>query len=1054
MARKLEEWRLFLNSLPTNTAVARAFLATWLPLQARPSAAGESPAPALQGPADLQRRLAENAELLAVAAPHLGWVSVSLGSRGHVVHLLDRDGIVLYATGNRPDMMTTLGLLPGYDWSERTRGANAAGSALASDRPVALVGPEQCSRPEEDWTCIGAPLHSPDGSVIGAIGVGTCVADGDPSRLVLTAHLAHVIDRELMLRQATIPPGASSGVQAPTTQAEQTLAFLTEAGRLLVASLDYEAAIGAVARLALARMADCCCVFLLEPDGSLRCLEAAHRDPEKGLHLRDHYRRHPLDPRASSGVPQVVRQGQAELIAEMDETELECASSLIVPLIVRGQTLGAVSFRFSRAAGRRYGPADLVWAEDLARQVAFAVDSARLAHRAKEQEERFRLVTESVADHAIFLLDLEGRVLTWNAGAERLLGYSAEEAIGKPLSLFFTPEEVATGQPQLELQQAAEHGRASDDRWLVRKDGSRFWASGSLTALKNGVLRGFVKILRDLTERQQFVEELHRQTQEQAQATHSAEESLALLDSLLANGPVGFAFFDRQKHYVRINEHLARINGLPAEAHLGRTVCEVLPVTGPLVEPVLEQVFQTGEAVVDLEVNGETPAAPGVRRSWLTGFYPVRLGHREQEESTASARTAHDKVRWVGAVVLEITERKRLEAELSLRADELATVDRRKNQFLAQLGHELRNPLAPIRTGLAVLGMRWADDPTVSETKEMMERQVEHLVRLVDDLLDVARISRGLMELRKERVDVAEVLARAAEAARPFLDERQHRLEVSSPRGPLWLNADPFRLTQILVNLLHNAAKYTDPGGLVRLEAELANQEHEPRSATGGPGHPEIVFRVSDNGMGISPELRPHLFEALTQGERPAHLREGLGLGLALVKGLARLHGGTAEASSQGVGKGSEFIVRLPLSSEIEPTPSAVVEEQRATLPLRILLVDDNVDGATTLAALLRMQGHETRAVYDGPSALEAAADFRPDIILLDIGLPRGMDGYEVARRLRDIPGLEDAILVALTGYGQEQDRERSRRAGMAAHLVKPVDLLLLHDLLQQVRDD
>ena len=362
----------------------------------------------------------------------------------------------------------------------------------------------------------------------------------------------------------------------------------------------------------------------------------------------------------------------------------------------------------------------------------------------------------------------------------------------------------------------------------------------------------------------------------------------------------------------------------------------------------------------------------------------------------------------------------------------LAEADRRKDEFLATLAHELRNPLAPIRTGLEILKYRQGDNAAVEPLRAMMERQAGHLARLVDDLMDLSRLSHGAIELRKEVVRLASVVDEAVAASRPFFEERGHELSVGVPDGDERLEADPTRLEQILANLLENAAKYTDPGGRIRLEARRE----------GG----EVVFSVKDTGIGIDPEKLTTVFDMFVQVERRLDRSQGgLGIGLSLVKRLVEMHGGRVTAHSEGPGQGSEFVVRLPAiaggpggrdgPSRLPRTETASERPRR-----RILVVDDNRDAADSLARYLaRAMGQRVEVAYDGPEALEAAEAFRPDVILLDIGLP-GMDGNEVARRLRGRPEFEKTLLVALTGWGQEADVERSRSAGFDHHLVKPAD--------------
>jgi two-component system CheB/CheR fusion protein len=530
-------------------------------------------------------------------------------------------------------------------------------------------------------------------------------------------------------------------------------------------------------------------------------------------------------------------------------------------------------------------------------------------------------------------------------------------------------------------------------------------------------------------ERRNAEEDARKAERERALLLAREQETRALLDTLLRGAPVGLAFVDRQLRYVRANDALAAMDGRRPEDIVGKTMWEVVPALAPLLEPLYRLVLQTGEPVLDQEVSGETPAQPGRLRHWLCSYYPVRIAAGE--------------VVGVGAVVAEITERKQLEEVLRQRAEELAEEGRRKDRFLATLGHELRNPLAPLRNCLHIL----ADQPGDAETRELwdiMDRQLSQLTRLVDDLLDLSRVNRGLVQLRTEAVDLAGAVHRALETARPLLDERGHALELDLPVEPVLLEADPLRLEQIVVNLLTNAARYTPPVGRIRV-------------AAGREGDGAVV-RVRDSGIGIRPEMLKAIFEMFTHADRlPGRVQEGLGIGLTLVRYLTELHGGRAEAQSEGLGKGSEFIVRLPLKkregakgeqrgateeftvSSVVPRPSPLAPSSSSASPCRrVLVVDDNADVASSCALLLRLKGQEVRVAHDGSAALAVARDFRPQVVLLDIGMP-GMDGYELARQLRLQPEMQGARLVALTGYGQGEDRKRSLEAGLDAHLVKPV---------------
>jgi PAS domain S-box-containing protein len=385
------------------------------------------------------------------------------------------------------------------------------------------------------------------------------------------------------------------------------------------------------------------------------------------------------------------------------------------------------------------------------------------------------------------------------------------------------------------------------------------------------------------------------------------------------------------------------------------------------------------------------------------------------------------------AFVLDVTDRKRAEQQLR-------EADRRKDEFLATLAHELRNPLAPIRNALHLMAHRGGNGQEIEAERAMAERQVVHLARLIDDLMDVARISRGKIELHARAVDLATVVRQAIETALPQLDERGHRLTVSLPETAVRLEADPTRLEQVLWNLLNNAAKYTEPGGSIGL--------------TVIPDGAEVVIRVRDTGIGLEPEMLPAIFGMFVQvGQHAGRAQGGLGIGLGLVKTLVAMHGGSIAAHSAGPGLGSEFVVRLPILPESRapapaPTPPARAEAAARPPRRRILVVDDNVDAANSLAKLLiRIYGQDVRIAHDGLSALDVAVAFRPEVVLLDIGMP-GMDGYEVARRLRSRPEFAATRLVALTGWGQQQDRMRSQEAGFDRHLVKPVDPEVVRGLL------
>ena len=477
----------------------------------------------------------------------------------------------------------------------------------------------------------------------------------------------------------------------------------------------------------------------------------------------------------------------------------------------------------------------------------------------------FRLLVESVRDYAIFMLDPEGCVSTWNAGAENINGYRKEEIVGKHFSIFYTPDAIARRFPQYELDMAREHGRFEDEGWRLRKDGSKFWSNVVITAVRDehGTLRGFAKVTRDLTARRQ-VEELQR-----------------------------------------------------------------------------------GERLM--------------------------------------------------------------------------------NEFLAMLAHELRNPLAPIQTSLELIELRPDDRQTTQWARDVIARQTRQLARLVDDLLDVSRITQGKITLRPQNVDLRAIVRQVAQAWKGASSARHQTLDVVLPPEPMPVHADPARLEQVLSNLVSNAVKYTPDGGTIVLRAQLY------------AGLATVA--VSDNGIGIPPDLLMRVFDLFVQGKRNLDRGEGgLGIGLTLAKRLVDAMGGTLTAASPGAEQGSEFTLAMPVVQgvplgQVPPAP----RQNSITSSRRVLVVDDNADAADALAALLEALGHRARIAYDSSTALRMAADEPPDVMLVDIGLPE-MNGYDVVRRLREMPQLAKTRFVACTGYGRPQDSEHVGAAGFDAYLVKPVD--------------
>lgn len=433
----------------------------------------------------------------------------------------------------------------------------------------------------------------------------------------------------------------------------------------------------------------------------------------------------------------------------------------------------------------------------------------------------------------------------------------------------------------------------------------------------------------------------------------------------------------------------------------------------------------------------EDPVAEVLREGRIVGLgnHTVLIARdgteRPIDDSAAPIRGAAGETLGVVLIFRDVTEQRQAERELR-------HADRLKDEFVAMLAHELRNPLAPIRNALHIMKQPGASGDTLQQVRDMAERQVQHMARLLDDLLDMSRISQGKIELRKEPLNTADVVSRVAETLRPLVEERRQELTISLPHKPVRVEADPTRLEQIITNLLNNAAKYTDLGGHIWLTVERRDRE--------------VAFRVRDTGIGIAEEMLPKIFDLFVQAERRLDRSQGgVGIGLTLVKRLVELHGGTIEAISQGLGEGSEFVVRLPALGEEPRSPGGseqAVESSAVALPAyRVLVVDDNVDAADTLAILLQMMGQDVQVAHSGASGLALAQDFCPQVVFLDIGMP-GMDGYEVCRRLRQQPGTEGAVVIALTGWGQDEDRRRSHDTGFDHHLVKPVEPDTLGELL------
>jgi len=635
------------------------------------------------------------------------------------------------------------------------------------------------------------------------------------------------------------------------------------------------------------------------------------------------------------------------------------------------------------------------------------------------QPEWCRVTLASIGD-AVITTDTEGRVTFLNPVAESLTGWTLDEATGISLESVFKIVNQETRQTveSPALRDGVIVGLANHTV-LIAKDGTERPIDGSAAPLRNEAsnIIGAVLVFRDVTERhrvEQLEAELRKRTEQLAEAE-------ARIRSVVNNVINGVITIDERGVVESFNSAAERLFGYKDEEVVGQNVKILMG------EPhhskhdgYLANYKRTGQAkIIGIGREVEGRRKDGSTFSMDLGISEFLRGERH----------------YFTAVVRDNTERNRLADELRQVAADLSEADRRKDEFLATLAHELRNPLAPIRNGLQLIKMAAGQAATVEQVRSMMERQITQMVRLVDDLMDVSRISRGKLELRKERVPLAAVLNSAVETSRPLIEQMGHELSVTLPKQPLIVDADMTRLAQVFLNLLNNAAKYGDRGGHIQLNVERQGSD--------------VVVSVKDTGIGIAADQLPRIFEMFTQVDRSLEKSQGgLGIGLTLVRRLVEMHGGRVEARSEGAGKGSEFVVRLPLVIEAsKPQESGGVAEHPVKSSHRILVVDDNRDGADSLSEMLKIMGNDTRTAYDGQEGVDVAAAFRPDVILLDIGLPK-LNGYEACRRIREQSEGNGVVLIAVTGWGQDEDRRRSQEAGFDHHMVKPVDPQALMKML------
>ena len=608
-----------------------------------------------------------------------------------------------------------------------------------------------------------------------------------------------------------------------------------------------------------------------------------------------------------------------------------------------------------------------------------------------ERRAHFDELVGRVEEYAIFMMSPEGIVLDWNRGAQLLKGYLPDEIIGRNFSSFYSEEDLAKRIPEQDLEDAARRGKFVTEGWRYRKDGTRFWASVTITAITSpgGGVEGFLKITRDLTERQLSLEQLRQ-----------SEERIRLLIESVSE----YAIFmlDPGGHVRSWNSGARRIKGYEEKEIIGQHFSK----------------FYTPEALDD--------------------GLPGRLLNKALEEGSAEDegwRVRKDGSRFWGNVLITAVHDShgthrgfvKITRDQTARrhAEQLQKSSSRKDTFLATLAHELRNPLAPMLPAVEILLRAPHDTGRVVQVSSMLRRQVDQMSRLIEDLVDLSRITTGRIALKRKRTNLAGIVERAVEATRPLMERKNHRFGLVLPPIYVEVDADEHRLIQALSNLLGNAAKYTPDGGEILLTARLADRR-------------TVELSVKDNGRGISEGEMESIFDLFDQGSHGSE--DGLGIGLTLVRTIAELHGGETRVRSDGAGQGSEFTLSLPIVISPAGEERAATDADAVPAPrikARVLIADDGKNTADMLAIFFQLDGMETAVAYDGEQAVAMAASFKPDIVCLDLGMPV-LDGYGAAERIRSM--FPDTMLLALSGWGAEADRRKSREAGFDAHLVKPVN--------------
>ncbi|TAJ98502.1 MAG: PAS domain S-box protein [Candidatus Manganitrophaceae bacterium] len=874
------QWERFIEGHPPEGPLRKVILESWQ----RSRADGIDPKPSqllLHGipEEDLQARLDLNQEWVDIAALHLDWISSSLAQIPHAVFLVDRDGIVLYATGNDARMRESFHVVPGYDWSERKMGTNAVGTALAGKRAIAVSGPEHFIQLFHSYTCTGVPIHT-NGEVVGAIGIGTPVADGNPERMILTSHTAYIIERELMHRQT----------------ADQAESIKAEAMALLANSLDYKTTLSSVARLVVPRLADWCIIDMVEADQSIVRFAVAQADPSKNTLARD-LQHQPLQPDVPCGAPRVIRTGQSELYPEISESQKEAAASdeahfnlirrikatsgMVVPIPGRGRVLGAITF-LSAESGRRYNRVDLALAEDLARRAGLAIENAQLYRAAQEEiaerkrtqealrrsEERFRQVSESGIVCLAFF-DLSGRITDANDAFLKMIDFTREDLLqGKIRWDQLTPPDWIK-RTQQAIQELKAWGRCTPyEKEYFRKDGTRFWGLFGGAMLESGA-EGVAFVV-DITERKQ--------------AEASLRNNREQLQTILDNTTAVIYLMSLDNRFMMINQQFERLFNLKRAEVDGKSIDDLFP------KEVADAFRANNKIVLEaehaLEFEEEAPLADGVHV-----YLSIKVPLFDQTGKPYA----------ICGISSDITDRKRMEETLRQKTREAEEASRAKSQFVSIISHELRTPLNAIIGYSDLLKRPYSAEGPGKQT-ERIDRiyyNAQILLELINNLLNLNRTEAGQMPVEIETVFVAEVAGRILDNLRAMAEEKGLKVELINEHGPLPIRSDLKKIEQIIRNLISNAVKFTERGSVKVRLSDFPAEQH-------------VVVEVTDTGIGIAEETLPRLFEPFYQVDTSnTRSYEGSGLGLSIVKKFTDLLGGTIRVVSRPE-VGTTFTLSLP----------------------------------------------------------------------------------------------------------------------------------------------